>query len=37
MTDFLDSLETRDPQQRERDLMASLPQLVARAQGAPGW
>lgn len=37
MTDFLDSLETRDPQQRERDLMASLPQLVARAQSAPGW
>ncbi|HJV74452.1 MAG TPA: AMP-binding protein [Noviherbaspirillum sp.] len=37
MTDFLDSLETRDPQQRERDLMASLSQLVARAQGAPGW
>ncbi len=37
MTDFLDSLETRDPQQRERDLMARLPQLVARAQAAPGW
>ncbi|HJV83829.1 MAG TPA: AMP-binding protein [Noviherbaspirillum sp.] len=37
MTDILDSLETRDPQQRERDLMARLPQLVARAQAAPGW
>lgn len=37
MTDFFDSLETRDPQQRERDLMARLPELVARAQKAPGW
>ena len=35
--DTLDALETRDPQERERDLMARLPQLVARAQGAPGW
>ncbi|MFL6708813.1 MAG: phenylacetate--CoA ligase family protein [Massilia sp.] len=33
----LDSLETRDPQERERALMARLPQLVARAQQAPGW
>lgn len=33
----LDSLETRDPAERERDLMARLPQLVARAQQAPGW
>ncbi|HYD59917.1 MAG TPA: AMP-binding protein [Noviherbaspirillum sp.] len=37
MTDYLDSLETRAPEQRERDLMARLPQLVARAQSAPGW
>ena len=37
MTDYLDSLETRDPEQRERDLMARLPQLIARAQTAPGW
>lgn len=37
MTDYLDSLETRDPEQRERDLMARLPQLVARAKTAPGW
>jgi phenylacetate-CoA ligase len=37
MTDYLDSLETRDPAQRERDLMARLPELVARAQAAPGW
>ncbi len=37
MTNFLDLLETRDPQQRECDLLAALPQLVARAQTAPGW
>lgn len=37
MSDFLDSLETRDPQIREQDLMAHLPHLVARAQTAPGW
>jgi phenylacetate-CoA ligase len=37
MADFLDALETRDPQTRERALMAQLPQLVARAQSAPGW
>ena len=35
--DTLDALERRDPQERERDLMARLPQLVARAQSAPGW
>jgi phenylacetate-CoA ligase len=33
----MDELETRDPQVRERDLMARLPQLIARAQQAPGW
>ncbi|MFM9436864.1 phenylacetate-CoA ligase [Janthinobacterium sp. CG_23.3] len=37
MTDTLDSLELRAPQERERDLMARLPALVALAQGAPGW
>jgi phenylacetate-CoA ligase len=37
MADFLDTLETRDQQARERDLLAHLPHLVARAQGAPGW
>jgi len=36
-TDTLDALETRDPQERERNLMARLPALVARAQSAPGW
>ncbi|HJU99086.1 MAG TPA: AMP-binding protein [Burkholderiaceae bacterium] len=37
MADTLDSLETRDPVQRERDLMQRLPRLIARAQGTPGW
>ena len=37
MSSTLDSLETRAPAQRESDLMARLPQLVARAQQAPGW
>ena len=35
--DTLDSLETRAPQEREHDLMARLPQLVAHAQQASGW
>lgn len=35
--DTLDALETRDPLERERDLMARLPQLVALAKSAPGW
>ena len=33
----LDALETRAPEERERDLLARLPGLVARAQQAPGW
>ncbi|WP_338769159.1 AMP-binding protein [Massilia sp. METH4] len=33
----LDDLETRDPRDRERDLMRRLPALVAQAQTAPGW
>jgi phenylacetate-CoA ligase len=37
MSEPFDSLETREPQQRERSLMKALPQLVARAQGASGW
>ncbi|TFV87726.1 phenylacetate--CoA ligase family protein [Oxalobacteraceae bacterium OM1] len=40
MADTLDAylaLERRDPQERERALMARLPELVARAQSAPGW
>ena len=35
--DTLDAFELRDPQERERDLMARLPQLVAHALRAPGW
>ena len=37
MTDTLDSLEVRPPEQRERELMARRPQLVARAKAAAGW
>ncbi|MRW85038.1 AMP-binding protein [Pseudoduganella sp. FT26W] len=37
MADTLDSLESRPPDQRERELMARLPQLVARAKAAAGW
>ncbi|SFU45512.1 phenylacetate--CoA ligase family protein [Pseudoduganella namucuonensis] len=37
MSDTLDSLETRAPEQRERELMARLPGLIARAQGTSGW
>ncbi|MYM40760.1 phenylacetate--CoA ligase family protein [Duganella qianjiadongensis] len=33
----LDQLETRAPEQRERDLLSRLPQLVARAKAASGW
>jgi phenylacetate-CoA ligase len=37
MADFYDKLESRDPAERERDLMAGLPGLVASALRAPGW
>jgi phenylacetate-CoA ligase len=37
MRDHFDSLETRDPDERERDLLGRLPGLVALAVGAPGW
>jgi phenylacetate-CoA ligase len=37
MADTLDNLESRPPDQRERELMARLPQLVARAKAAAGW
>ena len=32
-----DSLEIRNPQARERDLIQRLPDVVARAMTAPGW
>jgi phenylacetate-CoA ligase len=35
--DTFDALERRDPKEREQDLMARLPQLLARARSAPGW
>jgi phenylacetate-CoA ligase len=37
MRDFYDELETRPPEQREREQFAELPQIVARAMTAPGW
>jgi phenylacetate-CoA ligase len=35
--DHFDALETRDPEERERDLFARLPALIAHALNAPGW
>ena len=35
--DTLDGLETRHPEERERDLMARLPGLIERAKTADGW
>jgi len=32
-----DSLETRDPEDRERDFFRALPDLIALALRAPGW
>jgi phenylacetate-CoA ligase len=37
MTHHLDNRETRDPRQRELDLMGHLPGLLARALKAPAW
>jgi phenylacetate-CoA ligase len=37
MADHYDKLETRDPAERERELFAKLPELIARAMTAPGW
>jgi phenylacetate-CoA ligase len=35
--DFYDSLETRKPDDRERELFARLPDLIALAMSSPGW
>jgi phenylacetate-CoA ligase len=37
MGEYFDARETRNPAQREQDLMARLPGLVAAAMKAPGW
>ncbi len=37
MSDHFDTLETRDPAQREREQFARLPDIVANAMRAPGW
>ncbi|MCC6947847.1 MAG: phenylacetate--CoA ligase family protein [Bradyrhizobiaceae bacterium] len=37
MSEFYDQLETRDPTERERDLLARLPGLIGAALKAPGW
>jgi phenylacetate-CoA ligase len=37
MSDFYDALETREPQQRERDQLGKLPDLLSRALAASGW
>src|SRR5262245_46093480 len=37
MPDHFDSLETRDPAVREKDLFARLPAQIAHAMSAPGW
>jgi phenylacetate-CoA ligase len=37
MTDHYDTLETRDPAARERELFARLPDIIAHAMTAPGW
>src|SRR5262245_23401296 len=35
--EYYDSLETRDPEERRRELFGRLPDLIARAARAPGW
>ncbi|MDO9192082.1 MAG: AMP-binding protein [Undibacterium sp.] len=37
MSEYLDALETRNPQSREQALMTRMPQLIAQAQTASGW
>jgi phenylacetate-CoA ligase len=37
MTSYYDALETRDPERRERDFFAKLPDFIAIALSAPGW
>jgi phenylacetate-CoA ligase len=37
MREYFDSRETRDPEERERELLGRLPDLMALALSAPGW
>jgi len=37
MPEYYDSLETRDPAARERELFARVPEIIVRAMTAPGW
>jgi phenylacetate-CoA ligase len=37
MSDFYDALESRTAESREQQQFAALPELLARACGAPGW
>jgi phenylacetate-CoA ligase len=37
MQDFYDGFETRAPDVREREQLARLPDIIARAMSAPGW
>ena len=37
MSEYYDGLETRDPETREAEQLARLPELIARACSAPGW
>jgi phenylacetate-CoA ligase len=37
MSDFYDTLETRDPAAREKEIFARLPEMLVRAMRAPGW
>ncbi|MGE3918875.1 MAG: phenylacetate--CoA ligase family protein [Hyphomicrobiaceae bacterium] len=37
MTDHYDFLETRDPERREQETVANLPELIAHALSASGW
>ncbi len=37
MQDFFDASEARDPEMREHEQFAKMPELIARALRAPGW
>jgi len=37
MNEYLDTLEVRDPQVRERNALAALPHFLAQSKAVPGW